>query len=73
MLWYKSAVVTAQCHKVLRRDRREILVCIGTDGGQGNNATELYFEDLLNPKPTLMAGDANDGTFFVAFDDTLTC
>jgi hypothetical protein len=73
MLWYKSAIQTAQCHKVPRRDRREILVCMGTDGGQGNNFTELYVEDLLNPKATLRAGNANDGTFFVAFDDTATC
>ena len=36
-------------------------MCIGTAGGQGN------------PKPTLMAGGRNDGTFFAAFDDTLTC
>ncbi len=73
MLWYKSAIQTAQCHKAPRRDHREILVCIGTDGAQGNNATELYVEDLLNPKATLMAGSANDGSFFRAFDDTLTC
>jgi hypothetical protein len=73
ILWYKSAIQTAQCHKVPRRDRREILVCMGTDGGQGNNSTELYVGDLLNPKATLMAGSANDGTFFLAFDDTLTC
>jgi hypothetical protein len=73
MLWYRSAVQTAQCRKVLRRDRREILVCIGTDGAQGNNSTELYVEDLLNPKATLRASAGNDGTFFVAFDDTTTC
>jgi len=72
-LWYRSAVQTAQCHKVLRSDRREILVCIAEDGAQGNNMIELYVEDLLNPKPTLRAGGGNDGTFFVAFDDTATC
>jgi hypothetical protein len=73
MLWYKSAIQTATCHKVTRRDRREILVCIGTSGAQGNNATTLYVEDLLDPRPTLMAGGANDGTFFGALDDTATC
>jgi hypothetical protein len=73
MLWYRSGVQTARCHKVLRRDRREILVCIATEGAQGNNSTELYVEDLLNPKPTLMAGDVDDGGFFAAFDDTATC
>jgi hypothetical protein len=73
MVWYQAGVRTSQCHKVLRRDRREILVCIGTDGGQGNNSTDVYVEDLMRPKPTLMAGGANDGTFFSAFDDTLTC
>lgn len=73
MLWYKAGVDTARCHKVARRDGREILVCIGTAGAQGNSSADLYVEDLLNPKPTLMAGQANDGTFFAAFDDTRTC
>jgi hypothetical protein len=72
MVWYRAGVQTARCHKVLRRDRREILVCIGTGGAQGNNATQIYVEDLLNPKPTLV-GDVNDGTFFAAFDDTANC
>jgi hypothetical protein len=65
MLWYKPAIQTARCHKVLRPDRREILVCIATDG-----VTALYTEDLLNP---VMAGSARDGSFFTAFDDTPTC
>ncbi len=73
MLWYRAGVQTARCHKVVRRDRREILVCIGTEGAQGNNSTELYVEDLLNPKPTLMAGSLGDGGFFAAFDDTANC
>jgi hypothetical protein len=73
MLWYKAGVQTAQCHKVSLRDAREILVCIGSAGGQGNSATSLYSEDLLDPKSTLMAGEADDGTFFTAFDSTLAC
>ena len=73
MLWYKAAVQTEQCHKVRLRNGREILVCIGTDGGQGNNATSLYSEDLLTPTTSLMAGRDDDGTFFTAFDSTLSC
>lgn len=73
MLWYKAGVQTARCHKAATHNEREILVCIGTAGGQGNLSTDLYALDLTNPKPTLMAGGPNDGTFFAAFDDTLTC
>ncbi len=73
MLWYKAGVQTAQCHKVPLRTGREILVCIGSAGGQGSGATSLYAEDLLSPKPTLMASEGDDGTFFAAFDSTLSC
>lgn len=71
VLWYKGGVETAKCHKIALHDGREILVCIGTYGAQGSIWTDLYVEDLLDPKPTLMAG--NDGTFFETLDDTLTC
>jgi hypothetical protein len=70
MLWYKSGVDTLRCHKVALRDGREILVCIGEYGGQGNVWTELYVEDLLSPTPALMAGKAG---FFSAYDNTFTC
>lgn len=73
MLWYKSAIQTEKCHKTRLTSGREILVCIGTAGAQGNNWTELYIEDLLEPKPTLMAGERDDGAFFAAADDTPTC
>jgi hypothetical protein len=46
---------------------------MGTAGGQGYTWTSVYMEDLLSPKPTLMAGERDDGTFFAAFDSTLTC
>lgn len=73
MVWYKSGIVAERCHKVLRRDRRDILVCLGTYGGQGITVTDLYVEDFLNPKPTLMAGGADDGTFFEVSDNTANC
>ena len=70
MLWYKAGVDTSRCHKVSLRDHREILVCIGEYGGQGNLWTSLYVEDLGSPKPALMAGGSE---FFTAYDNTLTC
>ena len=70
MLWYKAGVETSRCHKVPLKDRREILVCIGEYGSQGDVVTALYIEDLRAPKPALMAGTAE---FFVAYDNTLTC
>jgi len=72
MLWYKAGVETTQCHKVPIPDGREILVCIGVSGGQGVTATDLYVEDLQNPKPALMAGDG-DETFFEAFENVGGC
>ncbi len=70
MLWYKAGVETSQCHKVKLRDNREILVCLGSEGGQGNVWTQLYVEDLQAPRPTLMAGENG---FFGVFDSTDTC
>jgi hypothetical protein len=73
MIWYKPAIQTESCHKVRLRGGREVLVCIGAAGSQGTVVTGLYVEDLLYPKPTLMAGEDGDGTFFSAFDSTLAC
>ncbi len=73
MLWYKAGVQTAQCHKAPLRNGREILVCMGTAGAQGNNSTDLYVEDLLDAKPTLMAGEGENAAFFSASDTSLTC
>jgi len=70
MLWYKPGVDTRQCHKVALRNRREILVCLGEYGGQGNIWKALYVEDLLTPTPSLMAGGDH---FFQVFDNTLAC
>jgi hypothetical protein len=70
MLWYKPGVDTGQCHKVSLPTAREILVCLGDFGGQGNIFTELYVEDLLAPRPSLMAGGRG---FFQLFDNTFTC
>ena len=70
MLWYKAGVETSQCHKVKLEDNREILVCLGSDGGQGLLWTQLYVEDLQAPRPALMAGENG---FFGIFDSTETC
>jgi hypothetical protein len=71
MEWYKPGIVTSQCHKVPLQDGREILVCIGETGGQGNVRRELYVEDLLRPAATLMAED--ESPFFSANDNSLRC
>jgi hypothetical protein len=71
MLWYKAGVVTERCHKVPLRNGREILVCMGTYGGQGLQWTALYVEDLLSPAPVMMAGD--EKKFFQVLDTTSTC
>jgi hypothetical protein len=71
MMWYTRGIETSQCHKVPLQDTREILVCIGRYGGQGDIWTELYSEDLLRPTTNLMAAEAP--SFFAAFDNTLTC
>lgn len=71
MLWYKAGIDTAQCHKVRLQTGREILVCLGVSGAQGVRVTQLYAEDLLDPKPAGMAGD--ESVFFHLTDDTATC
>lgn len=71
MDWYKAGVETSQCHKVPLRDGREILVCLGEDGGQGSVETELYLEDLLDPTPALRATDR--APIFGAMDEWLWC
>jgi hypothetical protein len=55
MLWYTPGVETSQCHRVSVKSGREILVCMGTYGGQGNTWTQLYIEDLLHTQGSLMA------------------
>jgi hypothetical protein len=70
MLWYKAGIDARQCHKVPLPSRREILVCLGQYGAQGNISTALYVEDLLAPVATLMAGS---GHFFEVTDNTLSC
>jgi hypothetical protein len=74
MLWYRPGVQVKRCHKLPLSNGREILVCIGTFGGQGNNFTNIYVEDLLNPKPVLMAENGDgENTVFSALDNTWTC
>jgi hypothetical protein len=71
MLWYKGGVETSQCHKVALKGGRETLVCLGGYGGQGYVTYALYMEDLLDPRPVLMASE--DAHFFQVLDNTLTC
>jgi len=71
MLWYKAGVQTEKCHKVPLRNGREILICIATAGAQGISVTELYVEDLLDPKAVLMAAEAS--SFFAARDTVGSC
>jgi hypothetical protein len=72
MLWYKAGVVTERCHKVPLKSGREVLVCMGTYGAQGDNTTELYVEDLLRPTCVMMA-EGDNAPIFQVNDDTLTC
>lgn len=59
MIWYMPGVETSQCHRTPLKDGREILVCLGQYGGQGNVWTQVYSEDLLHPKGNLMADEAH--------------
>jgi hypothetical protein len=70
MEWYKAGVETSNCHKVQLSDGREILVCLGDYGGQGNVLTDLYVEDLLSPHTSQMAAHWH---FFQIFDNFGTC
>lgn len=69
--WYKAGVITSECHKAALPDSREILICLGRSGAQGNANTELYVEDLLHPGATLMMED--EAPFFRAPDNILAC
>ena len=71
MLWYKGGVPTARCHRGKLESGREILVCLGRYGGQGNVWTDLYIEDLLTPVSAGAAG--KEGTVLSAFDNSSTC
>jgi hypothetical protein len=68
--WYRGGVPIETCHTGRLQNSREILVCAGSWGGQGNVWSELYSEDLQNPTPALMAGRAS---IFSVFDNTGTC
>jgi hypothetical protein len=71
MLLYKGGVPTENCHRSKLPRGREILICWGEWGGQGNDSMELYVEDLLSPEGALMA---NDSTAFFSIGDTMgTC
>jgi hypothetical protein len=71
MLWYKGGVPTEDCHRSKVPRGREILICQGGWGGQGNVSIELYVEDLLSPRGALMTDDST--TFFSIGDTMGTC
>jgi hypothetical protein len=48
-LWYKSAVLTHSCHKLMLPNGREILLCEEEDGGMGHVLHYLYPVDLTGP------------------------
>jgi hypothetical protein len=72
MLWYKGGVPTKTCHRGKLQNGREIFICLGEYGGQGNIWTDLYIEDLLAPSIALMSGSL-DEAFFETFDNIATC
>jgi hypothetical protein len=71
MRWYKSGIPTEKCHRVKLQSGREILICLGEYGGQGNVWTDLYVEDLLAPTPALMA--SGGAGIFEVFENPDAC
>jgi hypothetical protein len=71
MLWYKGGVPTKKCHRGKLQGGREILICLGGLGGQGNVWTDLYIEDLAMPLSVSLSEE--QGTIFNAFDNSDTC
>jgi hypothetical protein len=49
-VWYKSAVISRYCRKVVLATGREILICEEEDGGMGHSYHILYGLDFMNPK-----------------------
>lgn len=56
IVWDKGGVPTTQCHRVLLPTRREVLICLGSFGGQGFVGVDLYVEDMTKPATSLMSG-----------------
>jgi len=69
MLWYKAGINTSFCHKVPLAGGREILVCFGMYGAQGNDSNDLDVEDLRAPAAVMAEGQS----FFSTSDNTGTC
>ena len=68
MLWYRAATDTGQCHKVNLSSGRQILVCLGEDGGQGYIFQTLSVEDLTSPVDNTIGKG-----FFSTRDTVSTC
>jgi hypothetical protein len=68
MLWYRPATEAGKCYKVNLGSGRQILVCLGEDGGQGNSAQTLSLEDLLSPVDNTI-----EKGFFSTEDSVATC
>jgi len=71
MLWYRGGVQTQQCHRGKIPGGREMLICLGGIGGQGNVWMDLDLVDFLSPSITL--NSPTDGSFFNSFDNSSTC
>lgn len=48
-VWYRSALITDLCEKVMLADRREILLCEDEDSGMGHALHDLYTVDFEHP------------------------
>jgi len=66
--WYKSGVMTDECHKVAAPDGHDLLVCTGGWTGQGINAMSLFLMDLHAKDPSQEAD-----YFFRAEDSMGAC
>lgn len=66
-IWYEPGLIADQCRKVKGSDGREILVCLGTYTGQGENDEVLYAVDVS--KPT----EKRQINLFGISDTTMTC
>jgi hypothetical protein len=82
MLWNNWGVNTARCHKVMMRDRREILVCIDNFSHHGVGSTGVHAEDLINDslqfgwtEPGVYIGGHTwpRGDFFALPDNSFCC
>jgi hypothetical protein len=59
-VWYRSSIITHSCRKLLKPDKRQVLLCEEEDGGMGHRLHYLYSVDLKPPR------DIRDAPLFAA-------